>query len=730
MHRLPDLFHAGTAVGRRDHELLERFTSRVGTDDEVAEAAFAVLVDRHGPMVLRTCRSVLGDRDRADDAFQATFLVLASRARTVRREGSVGAWLHGVALRVAANSRSSEARRRRHERNYAETSSPSSGCAEGGFDDQDAVIHEEIGRLPDQYRSAVVLCYLQGLTHDQAAERLGWPVGTVKRRLAWARDRLRVRLTHRGVEPPGLETARTPDPTAALIPTALAEATVRGASFIALGKAAPAGMVPAQALLLMEGVLKAMTTRSAILTASLVAAGFATAGFGVAAISAPGAGSQPAAQQPATPPPAAPKPILRLPAEPSPEARATALKRSEENVRKLVDGYETETNALREALQKATTPEERQALFQKRANPAAVAGALLYEAETTPGTPAAEEALFWIVTHLPAGSMAETAKDVIARDHAASEKIGSLLTPRHIGMSGSRATERLLRAILDRNPGREIRAETCLQLARFLDGQSSDARMLRFYDPAQFGELASTIQKEAWGRDYPERIQRMDPDALKRESEALYERAAREFGDVPLPHPLPQLTGDLLLPGRPTTIGEVAKAYLHESRDLGVGCLAPEIEGVDLEGRPMKLSDYRGKVVLLYFCASDQIRPSNGDRPAPVTEGIRRVADQHAKDAFALLGVSTASVNAPVDRETFKEYVKSSGLPARFWWDLGPDDAPGPIQKAWNARMGLYVLDHRGVIRLKENPPGLVEYVVATLLKEKEAEDARPAPRR
>ena len=112
---LSDLLRNGTPAALSDAELLNRFASRRSEYDETAELAFAALLARHGPMVLRVCRAVLGDRHEVEDAFQATFLVLAVRARSIRRRGSVASWLHGVALRVAASERSRAARRRRHE---------------------------------------------------------------------------------------------------------------------------------------------------------------------------------------------------------------------------------------------------------------------------------------------------------------------------------------------------------------------------------------------------------------------------------------------------------------------------------------------------------------------------------------------------------------------------------------------------------------------------------------
>jgi hypothetical protein len=318
--------------------------------------------------------------------------------------------------------------------------------------------------------------------------------------------------------------------------------------------------------------------------------------------------------------------------------------------------------------------------------------------------------------------MLETAKEIIARDHVRSEKIDSLFTARFINNSGSRATERLLREALAKTPHRKIRAQACFYLARFLDIQASSARLGNLYEPAQLEDLAA-IQKAGWGQDYPDRLRQLDLDVVEREAAALYGRVAEEFGDEPLPRPLPRLTGDLLLPGRPTTFGAAARSYLHELKDLGIGKPAPEIGGSDLDGKPMKLSDYRGRVVAVYFCGPVQLRADGSDRPAPVTEFVRSVAERHANDPFALLGVSTASPGRSLDRETFKSSLKASNLPARFWWDMDQNGNPGPIQAAWNARLDLYVLDGHGVIRYKHVfRPEVFEKAVTTLLKEQEAE--------
>jgi RNA polymerase sigma-70 factor (ECF subfamily) len=150
---LTDLFRDGTPAALSDGELLDRFALRPSEHDESAELAFAALLARHGPMVLRVCRTMLGDRHEVEDAFQATFLVLAVRARSIRRRGSVASWLHGVALRVAASERSRAARRRRHERLRAAKTPSTTEESESDLmlaRERTLIIQEEIGRLPEK----------------------------------------------------------------------------------------------------------------------------------------------------------------------------------------------------------------------------------------------------------------------------------------------------------------------------------------------------------------------------------------------------------------------------------------------------------------------------------------------------------------------------------------------------------------------------------------------------
>jgi RNA polymerase sigma factor (sigma-70 family) len=248
LRQMHALFNEGTVGGLTDAELLQRFTARAGED---AESAFSVLIDRHGPMVMRVCRRVLRDTQDIDDAFQATFLVLVRKAGRLTIKDSLGPWLHGVALRAASCARSTAARRRMHERRAAEMRAEST--VDGIPDDLGKILHDEIHRLPERYRAPIVLCCLEGLTQGQAALSLGWPVGTVQSGLARGRDRLRDRLRRRGVAPSVL--------LAGLVPSEIPAGAI-GAAGAVLRMAANgrsiAGVVPATTATLVGKVMRSM----------------------------------------------------------------------------------------------------------------------------------------------------------------------------------------------------------------------------------------------------------------------------------------------------------------------------------------------------------------------------------------------------------------------------------------------------------------------------------------
>jgi RNA polymerase sigma factor (sigma-70 family) len=253
IHRL---FNFGTMGALADGQLLERFTS---CERETAELAFAAIVERHGPMVLRVCQSVLRERHDAEDAFQATFLILVRNAASIRKRNSVASWLHGVALRVARCQKGAAARRRRHEQRAAEME-PASANGEGDHE-LASILHEELDRLPEKYRAPIVLCHLVGLSHEQAAELRCWPIGTVRSRLARGREQLRARLVRGGLAPSigVLKQAMCVEKAAAALAPELAASTARMAPFYASNKSVAAGAVSKSVALLVEDGLFVIT---------------------------------------------------------------------------------------------------------------------------------------------------------------------------------------------------------------------------------------------------------------------------------------------------------------------------------------------------------------------------------------------------------------------------------------------------------------------------------------
>jgi RNA polymerase sigma factor (sigma-70 family) len=298
LRQVSALYAVGTLTGQSDGALLERF--RLGPADQ-AEAAFAALVDRHAAMVMQVCRQILGDRHDAEDAAQATFLVLARRAHAIRRGDSVASWLYGTAARVAARARRDAARRRGRERRGAEAAmsrrrgEPQAEAGTWTGPEAWPELYEELGRLPDRFRIPVLLCHLEGLSHEQAAGRLGCPVRTIQSRLSRARDKLRARLIRRGVgpDPSGFSLAAAFRPDASAMAGAISEAwkhaTIAAAVRHAAGESA-AVLVSQSVAALTEGVTRAMIIQRAIRgTAVLLLVGAVAtgAGLGMRARSAP-----------------------------------------------------------------------------------------------------------------------------------------------------------------------------------------------------------------------------------------------------------------------------------------------------------------------------------------------------------------------------------------------------------------------------------------------------------
>jgi RNA polymerase sigma factor (sigma-70 family) len=246
------------------------------------EAAFERLVERHGPMVLGVCQRVAGERHAAEDAFQATFLVLARRAGSIRNQASVGSWLYGIAQRIARRARVQAALRRERERRAAAMRTDEA-LDEPTWQELRRVLDEEMGRLSETYRAAVVLCYLEGKSHARAAQELGWPRRTLTNRLARALELLRGRLVRRGItlSAGALLAALTEKAAAATVPALLVLPLVRAAAEVAAGQAPEAGSLSTQVITLAEEAMKTTIWIKGKLVLLLLALGLAV-GAGVA----------------------------------------------------------------------------------------------------------------------------------------------------------------------------------------------------------------------------------------------------------------------------------------------------------------------------------------------------------------------------------------------------------------------------------------------------------------
>jgi RNA polymerase sigma factor (sigma-70 family) len=245
VHNIRCLVSAPRGAEDGDGQLLERFLTR---NDQTA---FETLLHRHGPSVLSLCRRLLRDTHLAEDAFQATFLVLARKAGSIARRSSVGSWLYGVAYRVALKARAQTLRRQTHERQLAAMTAADPSYQESHSDVQ-PILDEEINRLPEKYRAPVLLCYLEGKTKEEAARQLGWTRGSVQGRLERAREKLRLRLARRGV-------------------------TLTSAALVALlsENAAPAAVAPALFNLTLQAALRVAAGQAAASGVSVVVAGWA-----------------------------------------------------------------------------------------------------------------------------------------------------------------------------------------------------------------------------------------------------------------------------------------------------------------------------------------------------------------------------------------------------------------------------------------------------------------------
>ena len=276
--QLRKLLETQAAQDLSDGQLLLRFAAQRD------ESAFASLMKRHGPLVYGVCRHVLGHDQDAEDAFQGTFLVLARKAKSIHHQNSVAGWLHGVAYRVSLKARQTRVRRRHHE---AQTAKADVGQAPAheGWRELQAILDEELARLPEKFRTPFVLCVLEGKTKSEAARELHWREGTVSSRVARARSLLRTRLARRGVELSAVlcGLAVADEAARASLPSGLTTNTLKASLSFAGKEAVRDGVASVRAVALADACIRSMSlTRlkyGVALAAILLVAGTSAASY-------------------------------------------------------------------------------------------------------------------------------------------------------------------------------------------------------------------------------------------------------------------------------------------------------------------------------------------------------------------------------------------------------------------------------------------------------------------
>jgi len=325
-------------------------------------------------------------------------------------------------------------------------------------------------------------------------------------------------------------------------------------------------------------------------------------------------------------------------------------------------------------------------------------------AKAHPGSPVACAALGWIIDHGPSGphdaaaygspevnATVEAAIEIMSRDHARDAAVGPVCPDLTVHVR-SKAAEDLLRRVIEQNPGREARGLACLGLARYL-AALSECGLQRRLNPRTGGFLDRSLVK---------RLRDSDPEAVGREAEGLLSRVVEQYADV-------ELHG--------TRLGEIASRERDAFLALAIGQNAPEITGEDLDGRPMKLSDYRGKVIVLNFSSHEYCGICRA-----YYQFERSLVDRLKGRPFAFLGVECDD-----HRDAVRKARDEGEITWRCWWDGGSTE--GPIATRWNVRgwPDIFIIDHKGVIRYKGLVTDGMAMGVDALLKERDQGSA-PGP--
>jgi len=377
----------------------------------------------------------------------------------------------------------------------------------------------------------------------------------------------------------------------------------------------------------------------------------------------------------------------------------------DEEFRALRDARQAAYDAYMKADKEAKTEEDRAKVRNHpgRRTPAFIPP-FLELAKKHQGTTAAEDSLLWIATHSFNTADCAEAQRLLTRDFAASSKLGPAL-----GFQGHYATyyetsEAFFRAVLAKNPDTDLQGLAAYWLARHLRRNAVGARRVRT-DPRLAQALADFDRRHA-NEDLVDLLRKRDPDAMEAESDKLFERVIKFHAMTP--HNDKRRN--------PGTLGEAAQSFLREGRELAVGKPAPEIEGVDLDGRPFRLKDQRGKVVLLDFGSHFYCGLCRETYPA-----MRRLTSRLKDRPFVLI-----SINAEPEK-SLRQLKEAWTAAGNTWRCLLDGDGEGPIQKAWNITRfpTIYIVDAKGMIRLKVDYVDVYSKEIDKLVFEAEKADAK-----